>query len=119
MTDPRLRNPPLAETAAQLHLVRCFADEINERNFADKRLYLLQAIDRLSSALSAIPLPTEGQPGWKLVPIEPKPEMLGAWYRYKNGHHWPDEPPPRDTSDYGAYRAMLAASPSSTSGGGE
>jgi hypothetical protein len=49
--------------------------------------------------------------GWKLVPIEPTPEMLGAWYRYKNGHHWPDEPPPRDTSDYGAYRAMLAASP--------
>jgi hypothetical protein len=45
------------------------------------------------------------------VPVEPTPEMLGAWYRYKNGHHWPDEPPPRDTSDYGAYRAMLAAAP--------
>ena len=48
---------------------------------------------------------------WKLVPIDPNPEMLGAWYRYKNGHHWPDEPPPRDTSDYGAYRAMLSAAP--------
>src|SRR5687768_5427237 len=34
--------------------------------------------------------------GWKLVPVEPVPEMLASWYRYKNGHHWPDEPPPRD-----------------------
>lgn len=48
---------------------------------------------------------------WQSVPKEPTLEMLGAWYRYKNGHHWPDEPPPRDTSDYGAYRAMLAAAP--------
>lgn len=50
--------------------------------------------------------------GWRLVPVEPLPEMLGAWYRYKSGHHFHDEPPPRDTSDYGAYRAMLAAAPS-------
>ncbi|RWO22803.1 hypothetical protein [Mesorhizobium sp.] len=44
-----------------------------------------------------------------LVPREPTPEMLGAWYRYKNGHYWKGEEPPRDTSDVGAYRAMLAA----------
>jgi hypothetical protein len=50
--------------------------------------------------------------GWKLVPVEPLPEMVAAWNRYKNGHHWPDEPPPKDTSDYGAYRAMISASPS-------
>lgn len=49
--------------------------------------------------------------GWQIVPSDPTPEMLGAWYRYKNGHHWPDEPTPRDTSDCGAYRAMLAAAP--------
>jgi hypothetical protein len=48
---------------------------------------------------------------WVLMPAEPNPEMLAAWYRYKNGHHFHDEPPPRDTSDYGAYRAMLAARP--------
>lgn len=52
--------------------------------------------------------------GWQLVPKEPTPNMTGAWYQYKNGHHWPEEPPPRDTSDYGAYRAMLAAAPSPT-----
>jgi hypothetical protein len=50
-------------------------------------------------------------PGWKLVPEEPTPDMVGAWYRYKSGLRFPDEPPATDTSDYGAYRAMLAASP--------
>lgn len=47
--------------------------------------------------------------GMVLVPREPMPEMIGAWYRYKNGHHFPGETPPADTSDYGAYRAMIAA----------
>lgn len=46
-----------------------------------------------------------------IVPKNPMPEMLGAWYRYKSGFHWPDEPVPPDTSDYGAYAAMIAASP--------
>ena len=50
-------------------------------------------------------------PPFKRVPAEATPEMLGAWYRYKSGFHFPDEPPPADTSDVGAYRAMLAASP--------
>ncbi|RWD00143.1 MAG: hypothetical protein EOS58_30650 [Mesorhizobium sp.] len=45
------------------------------------------------------------------VPREPTPGMLEAWYRYKSGHHWPDEEPPADTSDVGAYKAMLAACP--------
>lgn len=49
--------------------------------------------------------------GWKLVAVEPTPEMLAAWWRYKNGHHFHDEPPPGDTSDYGAYRAMIDAAP--------
>lgn len=46
-----------------------------------------------------------------IVPKTPTPEMIGAWYRYKNGHHWPDEQPALDTSDYGAYRAMLSKAP--------
>lgn len=49
---------------------------------------------------------------------EPTPEMLGAWYRVKNGHHFHDECPPEDTSDYAAYRAMLSASPLGTPEGG-
>lgn len=49
--------------------------------------------------------------GFKLVPIEPLPEMLGAFWRVKNGHHYHDEPAPTDRSDYAAYRAMLSASP--------
>jgi hypothetical protein len=47
--------------------------------------------------------------GYAIVPREPKPEMIGAWYRVKNGHHFHDEPTPPDTSDYTAYRAMIAA----------
>lgn len=49
--------------------------------------------------------------GWVMVPREPKLEMLGAFWRVKNGHHFADEPPPTDTSDYAAYRAMIAATP--------
>lgn len=50
-----------------------------------------------------------------VVPIDPTPEMLGSWYRVKNGHHYHDEPPPTDTSDYAAYRAMLASAPAPSS----
>lgn len=73
------------------------------------------AYDYADKTTGAMPIETElpAVDEWRIVPSDPTPEMLGAWYRYKNGHHWPDEPPPRDTSDYGAYRAMLAAAPSS------
>jgi hypothetical protein len=37
--------------------------------------------------------------------------MVGAFWRVKNGHHFHGEPAPTDTSDYAAYRAMLAAAP--------
>lgn len=56
------------------------------------------------------------QPEYVLVPKEPTPEMLGAFYRVKNGHHFHDEPPPTDRSDYAAYRAMIAAAPPTPSG---
>lgn len=49
--------------------------------------------------------------GWVLVPREPMPEMLGAFWRVKIGHQFHDEPEPTDRSDYAAYRAMLAAAP--------
>ncbi|MBY3432829.1 hypothetical protein HFN89_01395 [Rhizobium laguerreae] len=62
---------------------------------------------RVGPALGAAAFPQ----GWQLVPKEPYPEVVGAWWRYKNGFHYHDEPEPEDTSDYGAYRAMLAAMP--------
>lgn len=68
----------------------------------------------VSEALSALSHPVQGwqtPEGFALVPVEPLPEMLGAWYRYKSGYHFPNETPPPDTSDYGAYRAMIAAAP--------
>ena len=49
--------------------------------------------------------------GLVMVPKEPDVGMIGAWYRYKNGHRFADEEPARDTSDVGAYRSMLAAAP--------
>lgn len=48
---------------------------------------------------------------WKVVPVEPTPEMIGAFWAVKNGHHYHDEPEPKDRSDYAAYRAMVAARP--------
>ena len=48
--------------------------------------------------------------GCVVVRKEPMPEAVGAWWRVKNGHHFHDEPPPTDTSDYAAYRAMISAS---------
>ncbi|NTG07185.1 hypothetical protein [Rhizobium rhizogenes] len=54
----------------------------------------------------------EGEPvGWQLVPKAMDVKMIGAWYRYKNGWHSHDDPVPRDTSDTGAWAALLAAAP--------
>lgn len=65
--------------------------------------FLASATD---AALSAIE-----DAGWRIVPTEPTPDMVGAWYRYKSGRHLHDETAPGDTSDYGAYRAMISAAP--------
>jgi hypothetical protein len=62
---------------------------------------------RIYPALGLAALPAD----WQLVPKQAYPEAVGAWWRYKNGSHYPDEPEPEDTSDYGAYAAMLAAMP--------
>ena len=53
------------------------------------------------------PTPAEGV----VVPLEPMPEMLAAFWRQKNtGSQVPGETGD-DRSDYAAYRAMLAARP--------
>lgn len=65
---------------------------------------------QLLAESASYPAPDESGE-WVMVPREPMPEMISAWYRVKNGHHFHDEPAPTDTSDYAAYRAMIAASP--------
>src|SRR5690606_26372621 len=44
-----------------------------------------------------------------IVRREPRPDDVGAWSRHKNGFHFHDDPEPGDTSDYGAYRALIAS----------
>lgn len=73
------------------------------------------------AALSAPPVPAEPD-GFKLVPIDPTPEMVSA-YLDRNDAYWHDcdaLPPPPGTWRTGtpseatavSYRAMLAAAPS-------
>lgn len=98
-------------TVEQAWTILCETPDITSpEEYPDHALITMEQLGSfMARAQTAVP------EGWKLVPLEPKPEMLGAWYRYKNGHHWPDEPEPPDTSDYGAYRAMLAAAPKEAS----
>ncbi len=49
--------------------------------------------------------------GWVLVPREPRPEMIAAFWRIKNRGSLDVEATGEDRSDYAAYRAMLSASP--------
>ena len=79
---------------------------------------LTSALISSRAALAAIDAAlASGEQGWRtmegyvLLPRELTPEMIGAWYRIKNGHHFHGEPPPTNTSDYAAYRAMIAAAP--------
>lgn len=69
--------------------------------------------DLLDRAATALRLSAGGgvPEGWKLVPVDPTPEMLGAFWRQKNcGTQEVGERGPH-TDDCSAYRAMLAASP--------
>ena len=69
----------------------------------------------LSPEAAEAKLATIAKPTWAgefvLVPKQATPEMLGVWYRYKNGHRFAGEPPATDTSDVGAYKAMIEAAP--------
>ncbi|EXL09731.1 Lar family restriction alleviation protein [Aquamicrobium defluvii] len=71
-----------------------------------------------SQAATALRLSAGGgvPEGWKLVPVEPTPEMIGAFWRQKNcGTQGVGERGPQ-TDDYSAYRAMLDASPAAEVG---
>jgi hypothetical protein len=39
------------EASNELFILKHFAEEMNERNWSDKRLYILRHLDRLSAAL--------------------------------------------------------------------
>ena len=94
---------------------------VGERDYAWSEMKNAQAYWRAETALAeaaearaaaaeaSLKELREARAGWVLVPREPLPEMLGAFWRVKNGHHFHDEPPPTDTSDFAAYRAMIAA----------
>jgi hypothetical protein len=87
-----------------------FDDEAEARQHFEKasvawNCYLFGLLPRFAAP---VPQATEG---WQLVPREPAVEMLAAWYRCKNGFRFYGDPPVTDTSDYAAYRAMLAAAP--------
>ena len=56
-----------------------------------------------------MPPETRVPPGYALVPLEPKPEAVAAWWRVKNGGRYHDGPRPSDTSDDAAYRALVLA----------
>jgi hypothetical protein len=49
-------------------LIRCFADELTERNWADKALYIKQQAERIMSEIDAAP------EGWQ--PIDSAPENV-------------------------------------------
>jgi hypothetical protein len=67
---------------------------------------------RILSAIEPQPAPIAVLPaGWRLVPARIPPEMIGAFWRVKNGHHFHDEPRPTDMSDSAACAAMIAAAP--------
>ena len=53
---------------------------------------------------------------WKLVPMEPTLNMVGAFWRQKNTGTQEPCSCGNETSDYDAYRAMIAAAPEFLSG---
>ena len=78
----------------------------NINSYARERLRATQDSARALDVLAA----TLDAEGWQVVPKEALPEMVGAFWRVKNGARFEQEGPV-DTSDYAAYRALRAASP--------
>ena len=69
------------------------------------RLTMLEAAAEITHLRAALSAPPPVVPaGWRLVPVEPTPEMLVAI-------NWPNDP--------AGYRAMLAAAPQAPTGGAE
>jgi hypothetical protein len=74
--------------------------------------YYGEIVDRVLAAYGTPAPDTVSVPrGWKLVPEEPTPEMIGAWWRQKNTGTQVLGATGPDSSDYDAYRAMLANAP--------
>lgn len=71
----------------------------------DESGYVLTA-DHIEQARAALAqqAATPAPAGWKLVPIEPTPEMIAAW---PNGNHGAGH-------EASIYRAMLLAAPTAT-----
>lgn len=103
----------LADTLEGIEIVRIRAniDALGVRPIETANRAIRQAATALRlSAGGGVP------EGWKLVPVDPTPEMLGAFWRQKNcGTQEVGERGPH-TDDCSAYRAMLAASPTVEAG---
>lgn len=90
-------------TADLPYCVKHIQERMGYRCDAHREKARAEAAERLAEVRVRAP------EGMVLVPVEPTPEMLGAFWRQKNcgtqqiGEHGPD------TDDYSAYRAMLTA----------
>ena len=93
--------------------LRALADELDEAQFkllAAKRTEESESCERAAAYLRAC---ADAQPvaaGWKLVPVEPTPEMLSA-VGMMDGYDWhaPGCSPDADHANW--YSAMIAAAP--------
>lgn len=89
------------DTDPDAEAIRVMADAIAD---ATRHLPEVPAYRCATTTLAAL-----REAGFVVVPREPTPEAVAAWWRIKNGHHFADEAPPTDTSDYAAYRALVRA----------
>jgi hypothetical protein len=113
MTDQQEFPPEVVEALAQRLFAIDWSSEWAAANHQQKSAYRDKASEVLAAVMPSLPALGYRRVGEGecVVPREPLPEMVAAWWRVKNGHHFHDEPPPTDRSDYAAYRALLAAAP--------
>lgn len=123
MTHPTIGTVAMGDTEALIRkagqvaidgIIDSWSDRATLPQDDDLADYLTRIVDAcVRAALSTRPEqePVAVPDGWQLVPIKADVGMIGAWYRYKNGHRFAGEEPARDTSDVGAWAALLAAAP--------
>ena len=92
----------MAQGRCRRHLARFHIDGAELDNLVE--IHWKSHVVECQDALAAL-----REAGFVVVPREPTPEAVAAWWRIKNGHHFADEAPPTDTSDYAAYRALVRA----------
>jgi hypothetical protein len=93
------------------HELKLLAYELETRMAYPNDLELIHRAAALLSAMLDAQVRADVGAGWVLVPAEPMPEMVAAWWRVKNtGSTEPGETG-EDRSDCAAYRAMIAAAP--------